>query len=70
LISREQRAAIGEVMYESLHQPEMRFFWTNRLFGGDPLSAMQVGSEVHASGQRGGRRREGSTCRSVAVKFP
>ena len=46
----------------------MRFFWTNRLLGSDPLSAMQVGSEVHASGQRGVCSREGSTCRGVALK--
>jgi len=56
-------------MYESLHQPEMRFFWTNRLFGGDPLSAMQVGSEIHASGQRGICFHQRSTRRDVAVKF-
>jgi len=56
-------------MYESLHQPEMRFFWTNRLFGSDPLSAMQVGSEIHASGQRGIGFHQPSTRRGVAVKF-
>lgn len=62
-------AAIGEVRYESLHQPQMRFFWTNRLFGGDPLSAMQVGSEVHASGQRDVCFHKGCICRGDAVKF-
>lgn len=72
LVSLDQRrmatAEIGEVRYESLHQPEMRCFWTNRLFGSDPVSAMQVGSEIHTSGQRGVCFREARTWRGDALK--